>query len=178
MCITLTPFHQCVATEIEDYIPITQSVEFLPGEMEKAVTVQIIDDTKKPVVEGIEKFTLYLDEPLKAVTGNPDITTISISDAKEDGNIFFGDEIDSSNVVFNYFPIGPVVKFKHTTQSVTEKSGLASISVIRDGDIKNPATVICYTKQLTALENQDFKPRRVTDESVVSFEAGVNVFHM
>lgn len=52
-----------------DYIPVSQTVTFSPGEMMKQVVVTILDDRSMPMVEGAETFRLALRIPENAMLG-------------------------------------------------------------------------------------------------------------
>lgn len=147
-------------------------MEFLPGETEKPLSIQIIDDVDKPVVEGAENFILYFDDPIKTTIAMPEETTISVLDSIEDGilNSLNFEACVETNPLFSYS--APVVQFNDTLFNVTEEEKVVDIPVIRKGDITKPSTVVCYTKQLTAISNQDFKERKEDAESTIHFEAG------
>lgn len=57
------------AQPMTDYIPISQTVIFSPGEMVKQVGVVILDDRSMPMVEGAETFRLALKIPDNAMLG-------------------------------------------------------------------------------------------------------------
>lgn len=70
----------------------------------------------------------------------------------------------------------PVVQFNKTVYFVAEDEQAVGIPIIRDGDITEPSTVTCFTKQLTAVASQDFKVREDNEESVIHFKAGMGKY--
>ena len=57
------------AEPMTDYIPVSQSLTFSPGDMSKQVKVTILDDRSMPMMEGDETFKLALRLPDNAKLG-------------------------------------------------------------------------------------------------------------
>ena len=67
-----------ISTDNEDFIPLETTVEFLPGETMKNVTISIIDDN---VREGTEIFVVLLSNPSSGLSlGSPSALSVTIND--------------------------------------------------------------------------------------------------
>ena len=63
-------------------------------------------------------------------------------------------------------------QFSEAELEVNEADGNVSIAIIRSGDLSQPATVRCYTRQSSAQVMMDFKERPNTNLSIIRFESG------
>jgi hypothetical protein len=70
------------ATANEDYVPISGTLTFAPGETSKTITVTIIDSSSC-FIEPVEEFYLELNNPSGAGLGSPGQTTVTI--VEDDG---------------------------------------------------------------------------------------------
>ena len=66
----------------------------------------------------------------------------------------------------------PLVEFRDAETRVTESDGEVSALVIRKGDLNQPTSVRCYTRQIDAAVGQDYIERPNTDESLIHFAPG------
>jgi extracelluar matrix protein FRAS1 len=58
---------------------------------------------------------------------------------------------------------------------VSEPTKRLNVPIIRNGDLYKPFSVICYTRQLTAIENKDYIGRYSLEQSRIYFESGEKV---
>lgn len=69
------------------------------------------------------------------------------------------------------------VGFNLTSIIVSEPSKRVSVPIVRYGDLYKPFSVICYTRQLTAIENKDYIGRYSLEQSRIYFEPGEKVIY-
>jgi hypothetical protein len=131
------------ATAGADFTPVTQVINFAPGETQRAVLVPILDDT---LIEGPETVlvTLTAQQP-GVVVGAPASATLTIQD----------DDLAS-------------VRFEAATFSAAESAGAAAVRVVREGLLDFTAVVTVSAFAGSASAGSDFTP--VTQ--VVTFAAG------
>ena len=134
-----------------DYVGISKTITFLPEETSKIVSIVILDDVGSPVMEGLEQFEVYLSMPQDCVFSDPQEIVITIDDREDDK---------------------PSVEFRDAETRVTESDGEVSALVIRKGDLNQPTSVRCYTRQIDAAVGQDYIERPNTDESLIHFAPG------
>lgn len=70
-------------------MPIEEIIEFAAGQSKSPVSISIVDDKIKPVLEGIETFYLVLQYPAKATISEPETMKISINDKELDSMLTF-----------------------------------------------------------------------------------------
>ncbi|XP_033106875.1 extracellular matrix protein 3-like [Anneissia japonica] len=135
----------------EDYHGISTNLDFAPGITMQTVKVNILDDIGQPILEGTETFELYLRMPMNAVLGDPSHATIVIQDTVSDL---------------------PKVAFRAGSYTVNENDGIATAIVVRTGDLSQPSSVRCYSRQGSAQVMMDYDERPNTGVSVIRFDAG------
>jgi len=125
------------ATAGSDYVPLSETLTFAPGETEKAVTVQIIDDD---VLEPAETLHLTLGDPTaNSALGAQSSTTLTIGDN------------DLHTVQFTPFlSPSPFERFAF------EPAGSALLTVTRTGATSQPVSVDYATSDGTASERSDY----------------------
>lgn len=123
------------ATEDSDYIGISETITFLPGETEKFASglLHILDDS---IYEGDETFTVTISNPTGATLGSHIIDRITIID--------------------NETAPTPIVQFSSATYSVGEAGGAASITVTRAGDASGATSINYATSNGTATAGTDY----------------------
>ncbi|MET0623188.1 MAG: Calx-beta domain-containing protein, partial [Pyrinomonadaceae bacterium] len=122
------------ATAGSDYVPLSETLTFAPGETEKAVAVQIINDD---VLEPAETLNLILDEP----TGN------STLGGQSGATLTIGDN-DLHTVQF-----GPAGPFDHYA---FEATGSVLVNVTRSGATTQAVSVDYASSDGTAGERSDY----------------------
>jgi hypothetical protein len=115
----------------EDYAGTTGTLSFLPGQVSKIVTLDILPDT---VDEPIEAFTFGLDNARGATLGTPKAAVVSIGDNDVAGTVQLG----------------------AASYSVGEGAGLATVTVTRTGGTSSEATVAYLTGDDTARAGSDY----------------------
>ena len=120
------------ATAGADYVVVSDTLTFAPGETSKSFTVTIIND---PLDEDNETVNLTLSNPVNATPGAPDAATLTIVD----------DE-------------APTVQFASSVYSVDESAGTATITVTLSVPSVFTATVDYATSNGTALAGSDYTP--------------------
>ena len=58
---------------------------------------------------------------------------------------------------------------------MNETNRLVSVPILRTGDLSLPFSVICHTRQLTAIENKDYLARPSLEQSRIYFNPGEKV---
>ncbi|XP_069123568.1 extracellular matrix organizing protein FRAS1-like [Argopecten irradians] len=139
------------ATPGQDYIPSSSQITFGPGQSSERCLLTIMDDEGDPRLEGNETFTVFLSSPTGSVLVEPHTATVVIHD----------DHLDM-----------PTMQFLKDNQTVSESSGQVSVAVVRTGDLSYESSVICYTRQNTALVSQDYVERPLNEESRLYFLPG------
>jgi polyhydroxybutyrate depolymerase len=121
------------ATSGLDYIGLTNTITFAPGEKLKQIAIPILNDGIK---EPNESFQVTLGNPTGgAVLGSPTTATVTILDND------------------------PGVSFESGTYSVWENAGTVSVTVLRGNDVAlDPFTVDYATGDQTAVAGRDYEP--------------------
>ncbi len=129
----------------QDYLSITQTLVFVPGQTSNAFTVPIINDAQVEGPYAWERFDVYLSSP----TGGPSL-------GSERGAVGYILEDDTG------------IAFQSSYAEVTEASGQAAIELVRLGITNPPVGVSFQMVNGTATSPDDF-----TDQAgLVSFAAG------
>ncbi|OQV15527.1 Extracellular matrix protein FRAS1 [Hypsibius exemplaris] len=136
------------ASPNEDYVHMSDRVNFAPGQRRAVCSVQIIDDS---YYEGNESFHLVLTQPDNAIIGHPSRSTVTIFDT-------------DSEV--------PTIQFERTDFVVEETGGRVELTIIRTGNVDVESTVRCFTMSRSAQPGSDYIDRPNTDQSVVVFRRG------
>ncbi|XP_033757797.1 extracellular matrix protein FRAS1-like [Pecten maximus] len=139
------------ATPGQDYIPSSSQITFGPGQTSERCLLTIMDDEGDPRREGNETFTVFLSSPTGSVLVEPHTATVVIHD----------DHLDMPNM-----------QFSKDNQTISESSGQVSVAVVRSGDLSFESSVICYTRQNTALVSEDYIERPLNEESRLFFLPG------
>ncbi|XP_077574702.1 FRAS1-related extracellular matrix protein 3 [Stigmatopora nigra] len=118
-------------------------IEFLPGETEKACTVQLEDDS---IHEEDEEFRLVLGTPKSkspygARLGDRKEATIKITDTKDKPIIRFSE-----------------IKFSVREPQVKGEAAYVKIPVLRTGDASKMSVVRVHTKDGSATSGEDYNP--------------------
>ena len=132
------------ATPGLDYLPISGTVTFAPGETFKPFAVPIVDD---PYAEFNERFYVSLSDPISA----------TIQDSQT-GIYIWGDE-----------PFPSFIRFAAADPSISESAGSIPITVIQDGYYTGTVWVDLLTLDGTAIAGQDYTPVSTT----ITFPGGV-----
>lgn len=148
----------------QDYEPTSQIIKFEAGEISKKIYVNILNDNYYPIMEGIKVFTIRLKPVLtdKSITLNqnecnfinPDILHVFIDDIAE----------ESVSVGFN-----------QSSMIVNETMKIIKVPIVRTGDVSQSFSLICFTKQLTAIDDKDFVSRSPLEQSRIYFDSGDRV---
>ncbi len=133
------------ATSGVDYLPVSGTVTFAPGETFKTVTVPILDD---PYAELDERFYISLSAPISATLYGTGAGSIKIVD----------DEPEPS-----------IVEFAAANQSISEAAGTVSVTIIQDGIYTGTVHADLHTVDGTALAGVDYQPISLT----LTFPPGV-----
>lgn len=95
-----------IISENEDFKSVEKLIEFAPDQAEVPVTIHILDDDEKPILEGIETLYVSLQFPSKATITEPETTKILINDKELDGMSQIPVFNNSSNRARNHFRTG------------------------------------------------------------------------
>ncbi|MDM8519647.1 Calx-beta domain-containing protein [Anaerolineales bacterium HSG6] len=115
-----------------DYLPISQTVTFLPGQAEQTIAIVITDDV---VIESIETFVLQLSNYTNLNVGSPNVTLVSIN---EDDTVL----VQFDSTIFPY--------------SVPESIGLAPLTVTLNSSAPYPVVVDYSTSDDSAMVGSDY----------------------
>lgn len=69
----------------------------------------------------------------------------------------------------------PKFEFVDSGVTVEENKGVVSLQIRRSGDTSGEASIICFTRQDTAVVDDDFTERSFTETSRLVFAAGQTV---
>jgi hypothetical protein len=69
----------------------------------------------------------------------------------------------------------PTFTFQQDGYIVDEANKTANATVLRLGDLTLTAGVVCYTRQVTATVNMDYRERMQTNQSLLVFGPGERV---
>ncbi|KAL4230245.1 FRAS1-related extracellular matrix protein 2 [Mactra antiquata] len=117
--------------------------------MTQTLDVTILDDLGHPVLEGLEKFQLRLQMPVGGSLGEPSMATVTIKDSLSDL---------------------PKMEFLRDQYKVNEDENEVVAMVTRSGDLSTESYVRCYTRQASALVDEDYIERPNTNASFVIFK--------
>ncbi len=154
-----------VALPHEDYEPVSQIVRFEPGEVSKKIALNSANSqtTRSLDSNQIRVFTIQLkpllsNSSLNNLCGfvNPDYVNVVIQ----------GDRGGTRSVL---------VGFNQSSLTVNETQRVLNVPVIRGGDLTVAFSVICHTRQLTAIENKDYMGRGSFEQSRIYFESDERV---
>ncbi|MEJ2618963.1 MAG: Calx-beta domain-containing protein [Candidatus Thiodiazotropha sp.] len=125
------------ATAESDFIETESTVRFLPGETEKQIAIELIDDD---LFEESERFQLIITElEGEAEIGTPASTTISILNDDADTNF-------------------AAISLESVSFEIRENDNPLNVNVIRQGNLDIAATVEYKTLNGSAREGEDFRP--------------------
>ena len=65
--------------------------------------------------------------------------------------------------------------FQQDSYLVDEQNKTVNATILRLGDLTLPVSVVCFTRQVTAIVNVDYVERANTNESRIHFEPGDRV---
>lgn len=134
---TLTVHYQTAggtATENQDYVGASGTITFGPGETQRRITIQILDDN---LIESTENFSVILSNPGDGASlGAASVATVDISDD------------DSPNAS---------IGFKSPTYNVDEGAGFANLIVTRSGGLGVSATVNYATANGSAVAGVNYR---------------------
>lgn len=116
------------ATGGNDFTAASGTLTFAPGETNKTIQINLIDDA---VVEVTESFTVVLSNPVNVSLGGGNTATITIADNEG-------------------------VQFTSTAYSVQETDGTATITVVLSGPSTNIVSVGYETQDGTATAGSDY----------------------
>ncbi|MCC7358801.1 MAG: hypothetical protein IT317_04960 [Anaerolineales bacterium] len=120
-----------------DYMPLSTTVTFAPGEVSRTVTVTLTNDA---LDESNETFTAALSAPTNAALGVPAVMTVTIAD-------------DDA---------APSVRLSSPVYTATESAGSAPITLTLSAASGLTVTVVLTTSNGTALAGSDYTPLTVT----------------
>lgn len=149
-----------IAKPNKDFEPLSLRIKFLPGEILKLFHVNILSS----VLKGSKIFTIQTQPVIipsnklnlsKCDYVNPDIINVVIEDQNEDASITVG--------------------FNQTHIFVNETNKFIQVPIIRTGDLSKQFSLICYTRQQTAIEDKDYIGRGSFEQSRIYFESGDKV---
>jgi hypothetical protein len=148
----------------QDYEPISQIVKFEAGEISKKIYVNILNDNYYPIMEGIKVFTIRLKPVLtdKSITLNQNECNFINPDII---HVFIDDVVEES----------VTVGFNQSLMIVNETMKIIKVPIVRTGDLSQSFSLICFTKQLTAIDDKDFISRSPLEQSRIFFESGDRV---
>lgn len=125
------------ATAGNDYMPLSGTLIFAPGETGKTLSVLVLADL---LHEGDESFALSIADPVNATLGTPHTATITI----QDGNLL------------------PSLQLSNANLAVDELDTTATFTVTLSMASAQPIQVSYNTTAVTASENDDYTPIRGT----------------
>lgn len=135
------------ATSGEDYIELRQVVLFQPGEVQRKVSVQIVQDNQwEPDETFFLKLSLPADASDKVILGRKVVMEVTIIDDDDPG----------------------VFQFRRRGLLVRESVGYAQVAVVRTRGTDGTAFVHWRTKSQTAKDGEDF----IGGEGKLVFEHG------
>jgi len=123
------------ATSGVDYLPVSGTVTFAPGEIFKTFTVPILDD---PYAELDEWFNISLSDPISATI-------------RGGGSIHIIDDEPEPSIVFAF-----------ANQPVAEAAGTISVTIIQNGIYTGTVQADLHTADGTALAGVDYQPISLT----------------
>lgn len=132
------------ATANSDYTPVSGTVTFGAGEVQKTITVPITNDTS---LEDAETFSVVLSNPAMAALGTPSSATVTISD----------DDSQASSI-----------RFESATYTVSESGSAVTLAVTRSGGLGLVASANYATSDGTATAGSDY----TATQGTVTFPAG------
>ncbi|MEW8624231.1 MAG: Calx-beta domain-containing protein [Candidatus Thiodiazotropha sp.] len=119
-----------------DFIETESMVRFLPGETEKQISIELVDDD---LFEESERFQLIITElDGDADIGSPASTTISILNDDPDTNF-------------------ATISLESVSYEIRENASQLRVSVMREGNLDIKATVEYNTLNGSALEGEDYR---------------------
>lgn len=82
-------------------------------------------------------------------------------------NVIIGDQVDDGMIT---------VGFNQTNVYINETAKQVKVPIVRSGDLSKVFSLICYTRQQTAIEDKDYISRGSFEQSRIHFESGEKVF--
>ncbi|MBW9259509.1 MAG: S8 family serine peptidase [Candidatus Thiodiazotropha sp. (ex. Lucinisca nassula)] len=132
-----------------DFIETVSMVRFLPGETEKQISIELVDDD---LFEESERFQLMITElDGDAEIGTPASTTISILNDDPDTNF-------------------ATISLESVSYEIRENASQLRVSVLREGNLDIKATVEYNTLNGSAVEGEDYQAASGT----LTFAEGVS----
>ena len=68
-----------------------------------------------------------------------------------------------------------IVGFEESAFLVKEPVGEVRLAIVRRGDLSQPISLVCFTRQLTAIEDKDYVARHSLELSRIHFGPGEKV---